>query len=168
MQPSEIDKFTYNVSQNSVTKGNSQQNRSVEQNQQSDLSAAFHKNLYPGSALDLTSDKKTQNYYYTEIEDKASSTTKLAYDKGSLVEASLSQSATQTTRTRKYVLGELESDIYTPKEVSKSKNMLSLIQAAVQRDTESRRMSGKSTLLDDMKDFHSKILLQPNPSLIRN
>lgn len=168
MQPSEVDKFTYNVSQSSVTKGSSQQNRSIEQNQQSDLSAAFHKNLYPGSTLDLTSDKKTQNYYYTQIEDKASTTTKLGYDKGSLVEASLTQSATQTTRTQKYLLGELQSDIYTPKSVSTSKNMLSIIEAAVDRDTASRRMSGKSTLADDIKDIHSKIFLQPNPSLIRN
>lgn len=168
MQPSEVDKFTYNVSQSSVSKGSSQQNRSVEQNQQSDLSAAFHKNLYPSSTLDLTSDKKTQNYYYTEIEDKASTTTKLAYEKGALVEASLSQSASQTTRVRKYVLGELESDIYTPKQVSQSKNMLSVIEAALERDRASRQMSGKSTLKDDMKDIHSKILLQPNPSLIRN
>jgi hypothetical protein len=168
MHLDEIDKFTYNVSQSSVTKGTSQQNRSLEQNQQSSLSAAFHKNLYPGSTLELTSEKKSQNYYYTEIEDKASTTTKLAYEKGSLVEASLSQSATQTTRTRKYVMGELESDIYTPKEVTKSKNMLGMIEAALQRDRDSRQMSGKSTLLDDMKELHSKILLQPNPSLIRD
>lgn len=168
MQPSEVDKFTYNVSQNSVTKGSSQQNRSVEQNQQSDLSAAFHKNLYPASALLLTSDKKTQNYYYTQVEDKASTTTKLAYDKGALVEASLTQQASQTTHTKKYVLGELESDIYTPKEITQSKNMLSMIEAALERDRASRQMSGKSTLLDDMKDIHSKVLLQTNPSLVKN
>lgn len=110
MQPSEVDKFTYNVSQSSVSKGSSQLNRSVEQNQQSSLSASFHKNLYPSSTLQLTSDKKTQNYYYTEIEDKASTSTKLAYDKGSLVEASLTQQASQNTHTKKYVMGNHESD----------------------------------------------------------
>lgn len=166
MQPGEVDSFSYNVSQSSVSKGNNQLNRSLEQNQQSNLQASFHKNLYPGSKLQLTSDKKTQNYYYTEIDDKASTSTKLAYDKGSLVEASLAQSASQNTRTRKYVWGELESDIATPKQVSQAKNMLGLISAALDRDRESRQMTGKSTLKDDMNELHAKVFLQPNPSLI--
>ena len=48
MRPSEVDSFSYNVSQKTQVNGRSSADRSVTQNQQSVLSASFHKGLDGG------------------------------------------------------------------------------------------------------------------------
>jgi hypothetical protein len=165
MRSAEADKFAYKASQSTETKGSSA-NRSVEQKQTSSLDAAYHKSLYPGAGLALSMDAKSQNYEYHQIEDQASSTTRIGYDKGKLVEASSTQSASQSTNVLKYELGKLVDTINTPKEVSKSRNLLGMIDDALRHDRSSRLTTGKSTLEDDLMPIHSKVLLRSNPASI--
>lgn len=166
MRPSEIDKFSYTASQSTETKGTTAANRSVEQKQTTSLNAAYHKSLYPGVALALGTDPETQNYKYYLIEDEASSTTRVAYDKGALVEASSVQSARQSTTVQTYELGKLVDTVTTPNEITHSRNLMAMIDAALRNDRNSRLTTGKSTLEDDLKPVHDKVLLQSNPGSI--
>jgi hypothetical protein len=166
MRPTEADKFAYKASQTTETKGTTNADRSVEQKQTSSLDAAFHKSLYPGVALALDGDANSQNYSYNLIKDEASSTTRFGYDKGALVEASSTQTASQSTSVLKYELGKLVETVNTPKEVSKSRNLLGMIDDALRNDRNSRLMTGKSTLEENLLPVHAKVLLQSNPSSI--
>ncbi|MEJ5176883.1 hypothetical protein [Erwinia sp. MYb416] len=57
-----------------------------------------HKALTSGLQLALTADRNAQNYFYTQIDDKAESTTEVQYRKGALVSATLDQSASTPLR----------------------------------------------------------------------
>ncbi|MGV6394253.1 lactate dehydrogenase [Pseudomonas caspiana] len=166
MRPSEVDKFSYKASQTTETKGTTAENRSVEQKQTSSLNAAYHKSLYPGVALALGTDPETQNYKYYLVEDEASSTTRIAYNKGALVEASSVQSARQSTTVQTYELAKLVDTVTTPNEITHSRNLMAMIDAALRNDRNSQLTTGKSTLEDDLKPVHDKVLLQSNPSSI--
>lgn len=111
---SEVDRFDYRVSQRTTVSGNAQANRNIVQQQQSSLHAAYHESLQAGVPLNLTTDKQSQNYVYRQIDDEASSTMEIAYDKGFLSKALLRQSASQQTHAVKYVLGKKVSDTTTP------------------------------------------------------
>ncbi|WP_231602531.1 hypothetical protein [Herbaspirillum chlorophenolicum] len=110
----EVDSFDYRVSQQTTLSGNGQADRSIVQRQQSSLHAAYHEPLQAGAPLRLTTDKQSQNYIYRQIDDEASSTMEIAYDKGFLAKALLRQSASQQTHAVKYVLGQKVSDTTTP------------------------------------------------------
>lgn len=163
MRPGEEDKFSYKASQSTQTKGTSNVDMTVEQKQTSSLNATYHKSLYPGVALALSTDAKTQNYEYHQIEDKASSTTRIGYDKGKLIEASSIQTASQSTNVLKYEQGKLIDTINTPKEVTKFRNLMSMIDDALRDDRASRVATGVSTLAEDLIAVHAKVLLQSNP-----
>lgn len=133
-RPAELDSFTYGLSQDTQSKGRDQFNRTVVQNQQVNLTAQYHKPLYAGQKLELTTDSESQNYQYFQIDDQASTTSSIGYVDGELVEASVTQSATQSTRIAKYVKGHLEEDSLTPISSSKTQNLLGLLQDALQED----------------------------------
>ncbi len=166
VRPGEVDKFSYQASQTTQSKGTSSTDRSVEQSQTSSLSASYHKSLSPGTELALTRDSKSQNYYFYQVEDKASSTTRIGYDKGKLVEASSTQNVSQSTTRLKYEEGKLVDTTTTPREVSKSRNLLGMIEDALRKDRDSRMTTGLSTLEDDLMAVHAKVLLQTNPSSV--
>lgn len=79
---SEVNTFSYQVSQTSTLTGTSDQNRHITQKQQSQLTASFHKALTAGLPLNLTSDSSSQNYLFTRIDDRAQSTTDVQYRQG--------------------------------------------------------------------------------------
>lgn len=133
MRQNEVDTFAYTVSQSTQAKG-AQANRSIDQQQQSTLNASYHKGLYPGVALALGMDKTTQNYTYYKIEDSASSASSIAYSKGEILKASLSQSSSQSSTALRYVLGELQSSTITPKQFSESSSVKGLLDAALKQD----------------------------------
>lgn len=168
MRPAEADKFSYNASQSTETKGTSSANRAVEQKQTSSLNASYHKSLYPGAGLALSSQAESQNYLFYQIEDEASSTTRIGYNKGALVEASSTQSASQSTTVLKYEMGKLIDTVSTPKEVTRFRNLMGMINEALDNDRTSRITLGKSTLEDGLMAVHAKVLLQSNPSSIAN
>lgn len=126
MQPGEADGFDYQVSQHTDLQSRGPLDYSVTQTQQASLHASFHQAL-AGGALALTGDKRSQNYYYDEINDSAQSQATFGYAAGKLTDATLTQSASQSTRVREYVAGELQQDIATPHAQSWSQDLLGLL-----------------------------------------
>lgn len=133
MRTNEVDTFAYTVSQSTQAKG-AQANRSIDQQQQSQLSASYHQALYPGTGLNLTMDKDSQNYTYFKIADSASSSSSIAYSKNAIISAALSQSSTQSKTALTYVLGQLQSTVTTPKQVAQSSSVKDLLEAALKQD----------------------------------
>ncbi|WP_264309580.1 hypothetical protein [Pseudomonas putida] len=166
MRQDEVDSFTFNTSQTTTIKGSALRDLSVEQTQTSKLNASFHRSLNPMTELALSNDRKSQNYTYHLIEDQASSTTRLAYDEGRLVEASATQQASQKERILSYMNGDLKSDLTTPKSVTQSRNVLNLLEEAFKRDRTSQQKLGVSLLDDLLQSQRSRWGLQADPSKI--
>lgn len=163
MRLNEVDSFSYQVSQASLITGTSDQNRNITQKQQSHLTASYHKALTPGLQLALTADRNSQNYAYTQIDDKAESTTEVQYRKGALVSATLDQSASTSTRVQTYMKGWLESDITTPEQTSKTADLLGKLQSAW--EAENPRISFADYLRQHtLPDFGEEVLLNSDPS----
>ncbi|MFU2315634.1 hypothetical protein [Rahnella sp. PCH160] len=167
MKLSEVDTFSYEVSQASTITGDSTQNRNITQKQQSHLVASFHQPLTPGLQLNLTTDKNSQNYLYYQIDDKAESETSVQYHKGALVSAFVDQSASTSTHIQKYVKGWLESDTTTPVETSKTTDLLGKLQSAWQNDAP--RMSFRDYLAhQSLPDLSGLVLLESDPAQLKN
>ncbi|MGE7989643.1 hypothetical protein ACQKPE_01040 [Pseudomonas sp. NPDC089554] len=167
MRPDEIDRFDYKVSQSTKIWANDTLNRSVQQDSQSSLKAAYHTGLNPLVDLNLSRDRKSQNYSFHEINDQASSSTRLAYKKGSLAEASATQQASQSTRVRTYVDGELKTDLNTPTSVVRSRNLRSLLDNVFQQENAAQRENRGSIIDAALKNQRSLWLLQGETSKIR-
>jgi hypothetical protein len=133
MRISEVDAFAYQISQSTSATG-SQANRVIAQKQDAKLTASYHESLAPGIKLALSTDKSTQNYTYYKIDDSLSSSSRIAYKKDELVDATLSHSSQQSSTALKYVLGQLQSSITTPKQNSGTSNVMSLLEAAWKQD----------------------------------
>lgn len=167
-RPDELDSFAYDLSQKTQAKGRDQLNRSLVQDQQSHLFASYHKPLTAGQKLELSRDPQSQNYLYYEVNDSASSKTSIGYDKGALVQASVTQSASQSTRISKYVMGHLESQTLTPLSANKTRNFLSVLQQALQQDKEAKQGRGTSTLKETLAGIQSQVLLQNDPGKLNS
>jgi len=161
--PEETDTFSYQVSQQTYTGGRGGRDLSVRQTQQSHLSASYHDPLMPGGALMLTPDRLTQSYYYTRIEDRASSTTDIAYRDGKLAKATLSQSVDQSTHVSKYVTGVLEDEVVTPRHEARSWNLLHMLQDAVKHQDHEKRPD-TSRLQRTLDIIGNLVLLSGSPA----
>lgn len=120
----EKDGFAYQVSQTTDVHGPSQPNRSISQTQQSSLKASYHRPIAADVPLMLTTARTSQNYYYDQVDDTASSTASLGYKKGVLVKASLDQSASQSTHVQKYLEGDVAEDTTTLLQASLSQDLV--------------------------------------------
>ncbi|SDU63244.1 hypothetical protein [Pseudomonas mandelii] len=167
-RPAELDSFSYDVSQSTQSKGANRLNRTLVQDQQSHLTAQYHKPLYAGQKLELTTDSESQNYLYYQINDQASSTSRIGYAEGELVEASISHSASQSTRIAKYVKGNLEEDNLTPASSSKTQNLLVVLQQALQQDKAANLGRGRSFLEYALAAIQDKVMLVSDPSEIKD
>lgn len=163
MQSNESDSFAYDVSQRSSVTGNGQLNRAITQKQQSHLSAGYHESLIPGLPLRLTTDKNSQNYYYTQIDDHASSEASIAYNLGTLAKASLTQSASQSKRVQKYVMGNLESDVTTPSSSTWVMNYLAQFKAAQSADN-NRTSQDAYSWEQTLASINSMAVFQADPA----
>ncbi|MDR3479237.1 MAG: hypothetical protein P4L91_00820 [Burkholderiaceae bacterium] len=104
LKRAEVDQFAYQLSQQTAITGNSYANRTITQKQSSSLIASYHQWFAPPlTQLQTTKLKLTQNYYYEQMNDSASVTTMIGYDKGKLVQASIAKSASQSTHETKFV-----------------------------------------------------------------
>ncbi|MEN5015606.1 hypothetical protein ABEH87_04475 [Erwinia sp. Eh17-17] len=159
---SEVNTFSYQVSQTSTLTGTSDQNRHITQKQQSQLTASFHKALTAGLPLNLTSDSSSQNYLFTRIDDRAQSTTDVQYRQGALVSAMLDQSATTSTRVQKYLKGALESDLTTPQQTAKSTDLLGKLMSDW-KAADSRQSFANYLRQHTLPDFGGDVLLQSDP-----
>ncbi|MGC6387716.1 hypothetical protein ACMV8I_08605 [Ewingella sp. S1.OA.A_B6] len=162
LRPDEADTFAYQVSQTSSVTGTSAMDRAISQKQQSHLVASYHKPLSSGLKLHLTTLKDSQNYEYTQIDDKAKSATEIQYRKGALASATLNQSASTSLHVSRYIKGSLESDATHPEQTAKSVDLLGMLQSAWEKDN--TRMSFDTYLSQHtLPDFSTLVLLQTDP-----
>ena len=166
MRPSEVDSFAYNVSQKTRVTGNGVLDRGVTQDQQSSLSASFHKALNGAKSPALGRDVESQNYLYVQVQDTASSSANLAYKDGLLTHASVSQEASQNTHTQKYVMGKLVDETVVPKESSVKRDYLVLLEYAAKESRKSKDGLEESTLKDALAKMHASVMLQEDPSAL--
>jgi len=124
----EKDTFAYELSQKTSITGHSQLDRGISQQQQSNLKAHYHAPVKADAQLALDLSLNSQNYKYITIDDSASSTTSIAYDKGALAKATLEMQAHQSTRVLKYTLGKLKDDQTTPSGKSVTRDLLSTLE----------------------------------------
>ncbi|WLI05492.1 lactate dehydrogenase [Pseudomonas sp. FP597] len=166
MRPAEIDSFAYNVSQKTRVSGASALDRSITQDQKSSLSASYHKGLDGSKNPSLGRDQNSQNYLYVQVEDKATSSANLSYKNGLLTNASVSQEASQTTRTQKYVLGKRVDESFVPKQASAQRDYLVLLEYAAKESRKSKDALQESTLKDALTTLHESVMLQEDPSAL--
>lgn len=166
LRSDERDTFDYAVSQSTQLLGRGQADRGAKQQQQSSLDASYHRALSADTTLFLTESPYSQNYYYEQIHDKASSESEFAYRKGELVKATLTQSADQSQHTQKYVMGRLEQDSTTPSSKSHTTDVLALVKAAEKASNAGLRRNAE--LRDNvLSSMHEKILLESNPAQLK-
>jgi len=164
MRPGERDTFAYDVSQSTRLKGRDPFNRAIEQDQQSHLSASYHQSLYPGQKLRLTSAAESQNYLFYQIDDQASSHTNISYDKAELTNASVTQSASQSTRVSRYVMGRLLEQTLTPLNSSKTRSFMNVLEQALHPDN---TPTGAARLKQALAELQDKTLLQADPAKLK-
>lgn len=160
----EKDTFSYEVSQKTSITGSSQLDRGIAQQQQSRLKAHYHTPVKADAVLALDLSPNSQNYRYVTIDDAASSSTNIGYDKGVLVKATMEMQASQSSRVLKYTLGKLQEDHTTPHGKSMSRDLLSTL--------EPERYGGEQ-LSDDARDqilarLNDQIFLKSNPDALPN
>jgi len=123
--------------------GRDSRNRNIQQDQQAQLSASFHRSLSPDLSLFLTLAKESQFYEYVQIDDEDKASAKVAYSDGMRTDASVEQSARQSTRIQRYMMARLESDTTFPSEASRTADVLDLLKtvekAALSRDPDDAR-----------------------------
>jgi hypothetical protein len=167
MRLSELDTFSYDVSQSTNVRGGSQLDRSISQQQQSHLKASYHMSFVPDLPLELSTLKRSQNYYYKQIDDAADSATDIGYNKGLLVRASLSQSASQFTELSKYEMGELVDHTKTPFNASLTRDILATLKPFLRSE---KPMSPVDAYRwqETLSNVHKQILLQDDPAGLRS
>jgi hypothetical protein len=133
MRPEEVDTFSYKLSQDTSVTGKDPRNRTIHQDQKAQLVASFHRALSPDATLLLTAAKESQFYEFVQIDDEAKASADITYKDGARTDATVTQSARQSTRVQRYLMGKLESDTTVPltgQRVSDVRNLLSSVEKA--------------------------------------
>jgi hypothetical protein len=92
----------------------------------------------------------------------------MAYDKGRLIDASVSKSASHSTRVSKYEMGRLIEDTLTPEKTQEQKNYTHVLEAALQEDRKSRLETGRSSLLDALASIRDQVMQPAGSSKLGN
>lgn len=142
--------FDYQVSQSTTSDGDAQ-NGSATQTQQSHLQANYTE----------ASSSSSGDYTDVKIDDNASSTVKLATEKGILTRASLSQSHDETTQTSQYHDSQLVSEVTTPTITSSSTDLLKLLTPLIQ---DGQAAQNSSEWQQTLSNIHAMILLNAGES----
>ncbi|ARP85696.1 hypothetical protein [Bordetella genomosp. 9] len=166
LQPDELDTFAYQFSQQTRVEGADARNRSIEQSQQAHLTASYHQSLYPDTPLNLTDKPESQNYYFYQLDDTASSVARIGYRDGALVEASIEQSANRSTRIMKYVMGDLQQDAIMPSQVSRTFDLLDRLGPG-EPDNRSPGSLDMAIWRDTLAAASSLALMKTDPALLR-
>ncbi|GGC81548.1 hypothetical protein [Undibacterium terreum] len=167
MRPSEKDSFSYQLSQHTEIKGPDQADRSISQTQQSSLQASYHQPPSPNVRLVLTTAAESQNYSYYTINDTASSSVDMAYQKGILVKANLTQSASQSTRIQKYVHGHLTDDTTTPSQTTLTQDLVKTLMPDTKKD-ETRTPLERYQRQQMLSATNDMIFLQTDPARLQD
>jgi hypothetical protein len=133
LRPNETDTFSYRISQQTKIDGKDLLNRTVQQDTQATLSASYHRSLWAGVPLELTTDPKSQNYEFLKVRNTAQSHVDIGYRDGLLSHAVSRRSASQSTQVMRYEMSRLVSDVTTPTSASQTVNLMTLL-TSVMRD----------------------------------
>jgi len=161
----EKDAFSYDTSQATRIGEGGMRNRELSQRRDTHLLASFHSPLTVGGTLSLTDDPLSQNYLYTQIDDRASSLAEIGYRDGKLVKASLTLSASQSTHQMKYVFGRLVDETTTPASRTSTQDFLELLADAdeLSPSTTRRREAERERVYASV---NQRIRLESDPSSV--
>lgn len=162
----EEDRFAYEASQSTATSGEGS-TIARQQRQAAKLDAAWHSSLLSGARLTANDPFDESNYRYHTLSETASSTTNLSFVDNVLKEASVTQEATSNKRVATYNGGKLESDVSTPRSVSRTRDLLNMLDDLFKADEKARR-NGQTFDLDGQLAAQSGLwLLQTDPANIK-
>ncbi len=166
MRPSETDTFDYQISQSTQIGGKDTLNRTIQQQTQATLTASYHRSLWAGVPLNLTTDPKSQNYEYVKVQDAASSNVDVGYRDGMLAHAKARRSASQMMQVQRYELGKLVSDVTTPLSSSKTTDLMTLLQSVLQNDVARTSKPSGANADDDVTtdEVRRRTALEIDPS----
>jgi hypothetical protein len=160
----EHDAFSFQVSQSTQVSQRGASERGITQTSSSQTKASFHSALSADFRLNLTEDPKSQNYYYTQIDDSAQSTMKIGYQKGRLVEASLSRTASQQSEQLKYIMGQKVEDVTTPLKRTQQRDLLPLLNEMERHPPQTRAEQEARTR--DLATIHDSVAFETNPTVL--
>jgi hypothetical protein len=161
----EHDGFSFQVSQTTQMSGRNASERGMSQTSSSQLHASFHSALSASARLNLTDDLKSQNYYYSQINDSAQSIMSIGYQKGRLVQATLSRTASQSTERLKYVMGQKVEDVTTPLKTSQQRDLLPVLQQMERHPPQTTKERDERTRALDR--IHDSLGLLTDPVALR-
>ncbi|SDP88301.1 hypothetical protein SAMN05216303_108249 [Rhodoferax sp. OV413] len=124
LRPDELDRFDYRTRQSTQTSGPADQPDSIRQLQTSALKAGFHSALTSAGPPQLTSEKNSQNYLYTQVDDQAHSEVALRFERDATTEANGQKSAHQSTHVQKYEFAVQVEERTTPKDFYVQQNLI--------------------------------------------
>ena len=165
MRPGESDTYAYQATQATAIGGHGALDRTLSQKQSAHLDASFHEALSADTPLALDNTRQSQNYYYKQISDDASSDAELGYSKGVLAKASLQQAASQSTRVSKYVMGQLTEDTTTPVTATVVHDLLGLLEDTQKKTEQTPQAIAQRA--QALTAIHGSVLLQADPSQLR-
>ena len=164
-RPDEHDAFSFQVSQTTQVSGRDPSERGISQTSSSSLRASFHSALSADATLNLTGDPRSQNYYYTQVNDSAQSNMKIGYQKGRLVQASLTQTASQSTEQTKFVMGQKVEDITTPLKQSQQRDLLPLLNELDRHPPKTQQERDERARA--LANIHDSVEFQSDPTALR-
>lgn len=150
LRPNEADTFSYRISQQTKIDGKDTLNRTVQQDTHATLSASYHRSLWAGVPLELTTDPKSQNYEYLKVQDTAQRHVDVGYRDGLLAHAVSRRSASQSTQVMRYEMARLVSDVTTPASASRSDNLMALLSAVARNAPPGSANDGNDEGVDDV------------------
>ena len=127
------------------------------QQTQATLSASYHRSLWAGVPLNLTTDPKSQNYEYVKVQDSASSEIDIGYRDGLLARAQARRTASQSTQVMRYELARLVSDVTTPLSGASNIDLTPLLQTLLRNDAAHSGTSATNAPDDDANATQSEI-----------
>ncbi|WP_027470035.1 hypothetical protein [Deefgea rivuli] len=158
MRPNERDHFNFQMAQSSRIVGR----QSIQQKQDSSLSASYHESLQADLPLRLTMDKKSQNYNFVEIKDQASSQIDLAFDgKHQLISATLEKSAQQSTKISRYEMGKLVKESQIPAQYQVLQDLLSTLQSLEKQKI--KHIDDETLRQQKLSELNNVIFLEGRP-----
>lgn len=106
----ETDTFDYKLAQDTTTSGPADKPDSIQQRKTSSLKASYHSALNSSAPPELTTEKKSQNYLYTRIDDQDSLTTTLVRQLDQSMQVNVEKAAKSSARVQKYEMGMMVED----------------------------------------------------------
>jgi len=165
MRADELDGFSYDMVQETHIANPGMRDRELSQHRSTHLLASFHSPLYAGATLSLTDDPRSQNYIYTQIDDRSDSLAEIAYRDGALVKATLTQTASQSTHNMKYVMGKLVEDTTLPASRSSTQDFLSLLTDA-EDDSQPATRAREAQRMRIYASVNERMKLESDPGML--